>query len=66
VAALIYIFSITELLLHKNGNIALRSTGGTMAAVCGYGNTDYDYMCDYLCHVTQCCVNGDKGLAAQC
>jgi len=23
-----------------------------MAAVCGYGNTDYDYTCDCVCHVT--------------
>ena len=32
--------------------MALHSTGGTMAEMCGYGNTDYDYTCDYLCHVT--------------
>jgi hypothetical protein len=42
VAALICNFGITELLFHKNGNMMLRSTGGTTAAVCGYGNTDYD------------------------
>jgi hypothetical protein len=49
-------FGITEFLLHKNGNIVLRSTGGTAAAICGYGNTDCDYRCDYLCHVTYCVV----------
>jgi hypothetical protein len=51
-AALICNFGITELLFHKNGNMALRSTGGTAAAMCGYGNSDCDYRCDYLCHVT--------------
>jgi hypothetical protein len=49
-AALICNFGINEFLLHKNDNMVLRSTGGT--AVCGYGNTDYIYTCDYLCHVT--------------
>jgi len=50
--ALLCNFGITELLLHKNGNMALLSTARTTSAVCGYGNTDYDYTCDYLCHVT--------------
>jgi len=41
-AALICIFHITELLLHRNEKMALRSSGGTAAAICGYGNTDCD------------------------
>jgi hypothetical protein len=51
-AALICNFGITELLFHKNGNMEPCSTGGTTAAMCGYGNTHYDYTCDYLRHVT--------------
>jgi hypothetical protein len=50
-AALICNFGITELLFRKNGNMALRSTGGTTAAMCGYGNNGYDYACVYRCHV---------------
>jgi len=42
-AAIVCIFGITELLLHRNENMALRSTGGTAAEMCGYGNTDCDY-----------------------
>ena len=43
-----------------------RSTGGTAAAMYGQGNTDCDYTCDYVCHVTQCYVNGDRGLTLEC
>jgi hypothetical protein len=50
-AALICNFGITELIFIKNGNMALRSADGTTAAMFGYGNTHYDYTCDYLCHV---------------
>jgi len=32
--------------------MALRSTDGTTTNMCVYGNTDYDYTCDYLCHVS--------------
>jgi ankyrin repeat protein len=52
ILAIICNFVATELLSYMNGNMALRSTGGTTAEICGYGNTDYDYTCDYLCHVT--------------
>ena len=39
-AALVCNFGITELLLRRNENTALCSTGGTAAAMCGYDNTD--------------------------
>jgi len=50
-AELICNFGITELLFHKNGNMALRSTGGTKAAKCWECNSDCDYACDYVCRV---------------
>jgi len=42
-AALIFNFGINELLLHRNENTVLCSTGGTAAAMSGYGKTDCDY-----------------------
>jgi len=42
-AALVCNFGINELLLHRNENTALCSTGGTAAEMCGYGKSDSDY-----------------------
>jgi hypothetical protein len=44
------------LLFCKNCNMAICSTAGTTEAMCGYGNIHYDYIRDYLCHVTQTVV----------
>jgi hypothetical protein len=49
--ALLRNFGITESFFHKNGNMALRTAWELAAAICGYGNIDYDYKCDCMCHV---------------
>ena len=54
-ATLIFNFVIIDLLLHKNENLALHSTGGTAAAMCVLINIDCDYrvvVCVCVCHVT--------------